>query len=56
MDAIFLPILTAMALAALATLARGLEASRRHVVCVRLEHELRRAAERERSVTNRAAR
>jgi hypothetical protein len=47
MDAIYLMTMSAAALALFAALVRGIEASRRHVVCVRLEHELRRSADRE---------
>ena len=49
MDAIYLMTMSAMVLTLFAALVRGIEASRRHVVCVRLEHELHRSADRETS-------
>ena len=49
MDSIYLMTMSAVALALFAALVRGIEASRRHVVCVRLEHELHCSADRETS-------
>ena len=53
MDAIYLMIMSAVALAGFAALAGGVESLRRHAVCVRLEHELRRSADREASAIGR---
>ena len=53
MDAIYLMTVSAVALTGFAALVRCVEASRRHMVCVRFEDELRRSADRETSTIGR---